>query len=145
MLLCNVFNRHILLYAWLKIMFALCEWDHLEWIFYWIFWISEIYQVWTKYLDNSRPCTKQVKKTVKQLNKFVADVGKIIFSLAFNIIESYHPEHLLVYYNFLKTLYLWRMYSTSGICLLQDPPPPPPVLLRMRIVRHTDVISENHR
>ena len=37
--------------------------------------------------------------------------------------ESYHPEDLLVYYKFLKNLYLWRTYSSSGIGLLQDPPP----------------------
>ena len=30
--------------------------------------------------------------------KFVADVWKIIFSLTLNSMESYHPEHLLVYY-----------------------------------------------
>ena len=31
--------------------------------------------LWTKYLDNSRPCTKQVKNdTEKQWKKFVADV-----------------------------------------------------------------------
>ena len=54
--------------------------------------------------------------------KFVADVWKIIFSLTFNSMESYHPEHLLVYYKFLKILNLWRTYSTSGKGLLQGPP-----------------------
>ena len=34
----------------------------------------------------------------------------------------YHPEHLLVYYKFMKNFNLWRTYSTSDICLLQDPP-----------------------
>ena len=34
--------------------------------------------------------------------KFVADVWKIIFGLTFNRMESYHPEHLLVYYKILK-------------------------------------------
>ena len=47
---------------------------------------------------------------------------KIIFSLTLNSMESYHPEHLLVYYKFLKKLNLWRTYSTFGIGLLQDPP-----------------------
>ena len=40
--------------------------------------------------------------------KFEADVWKILFDLTFNRIESYHPEHLLVYYKFLKNLFLWR-------------------------------------
>ena len=35
--------------------------------------------------------------------------------------ESYHPEHLLLYYKFLKNLNIWRTYSTSGVGLLQDP------------------------
>ena len=79
--------------------------------------------LWTKYLDNSRPCTKQVKNdTEKQWKKFVADVWKIIFSLTFNSMEPYHPEHLLVYYEFLKNLNFWRTYSTSGIGLLQNTP-----------------------
>ena len=76
----------------------------------------------TKYLDNSRPCTKEVKNdSEKQWKKFVADVWKIISSLTLNIMESYHPEHLLVYYKFLKNLNLWRSYSTSDIGLLQNP------------------------
>ena len=71
--------------------------------------------LWTKYLDNSRTCTKQVKLIQKkQWKKFVADVWKIIFSLTFNSMESYHPEHLLVYYKFLKNLNIWRTFSTSG-------------------------------
>ena len=79
--------------------------------------------LWNKYLDNSRPCTKQVKiDTEKQWKNFVANVWKIIFSLTFNSMESYHPKHVLVYYKFLKNWHLWRTYSTSGICLLQDPP-----------------------
>ena len=59
--------------------------------------------LWTKYLDNSWPCTRQVKNdTEKQWKMFVADVWKISFSLTFNSMESYHPEHKLVYYKFLK-------------------------------------------
>ena len=42
--------------------------------------------------------------------------------MTFNSMESYHSEHLLVYYKFLKNVNLWRTYSTSGISLLQDPP-----------------------
>ena len=77
----------------------------------------------TKYLDNSWPCTKQVKNdTEKQWKKFEADIRKIIFSLTLNSMESYQPEHLLVYYKFLKNLNLWRTHSTSGIGLLQEPP-----------------------
>ena len=79
--------------------------------------------LWTKNLDNSRPCTKQViNDKEKQWKKFVADVWKIIFSLTFNSMDSYHPEHLLVYNKFLKILNLWPTYSTSGIGLLQDTP-----------------------
>ena len=33
--------------------------------------------------------------------------------------ESYYPEHLLVYYKFLKNFNFWRTYSTSGMGLLQ--------------------------
>ena len=36
--------------------------------------------------------------------------------------ETYHPEHLLVYYKFLKNLNFWLTYSTSGIGILQDHP-----------------------
>ena len=36
------------------------------------------------------------------MKKIVADVRKIIFSLTFNSMESYHLELLLVYYKFLK-------------------------------------------
>ena len=79
--------------------------------------------LWTKYLDNSWPCTKQVKNdTEKQWKKFEADVRKIIFSSTLNSMESYQPEHLLVYYKFLKNLNLWRTYLTSDIGLLQEPP-----------------------
>ena len=77
----------------------------------------------TKYLDNLRPFTKHVKNDKeKQWKKFGADVWKIFFGLTFNRMESYHPEHLLVYYNFLKNLFLWRTLSTSDIRLMQDPP-----------------------
>ena len=60
--------------------------------------------------------------TEKQWKKFEADVWKIIFSLTLNSMESYQPEHLLVFYKFLKNLNLWRTHSTSGIGLLQEPP-----------------------
>ena len=56
------------------------------------------------------------------MKKFVADVWKTIFSLTFSCMESYHPEHLLVYYKFLENLNLWHTYSTSSKGLLQDPP-----------------------
>ena len=63
----------------------------------------------TKYLDNLRPCTKQVKNdTEKQWKKFEADVWKIFFGLTFNRMESYHHEHQLVYYKFLKNVFLWH-------------------------------------
>ena len=56
----------------------------------------------------------------KRWKTFVADICKIIFNLTFNSMESYHPEHILVYYKFLKNLNLWRTYSTSCIGLLQN-------------------------
>ena len=63
----------------------------------------------TKYLDNLRPFTKHAKNDKeKQRKKFEADVWKIFFGLTFNRMESYHPKHLLVYYNFLKNVFLWR-------------------------------------
>ena len=63
----------------------------------------------TKYLDNLRPFTKQVKNDKeKQWKKFEADVWKIFFGLTFNRMESYHPELLLVFYKFLKKIFLWR-------------------------------------
>ena len=63
----------------------------------------------TKYLDNLRLFTKQVKNDKeKQWKKFEADVWKILFGLTFNRMESYHPEHKLVYYKLLKNLFLWR-------------------------------------
>ena len=62
----------------------------------------------TKYLDNLRPFTKHVKNDKeKQWKKFEADVWKIFFGLTSNRKESY-PEHLLVYYKFLKKIFLWR-------------------------------------
>ena len=61
--------------------------------------------LWTKYFDNLGPCTKQVKNDTENYEKkFVADVWNIIFGLTFNRMESYNPEHLLVYYKFLKKL-----------------------------------------
>ena len=62
---------------------------------------------------------------------------KSFFSLTFNSMESYHPEHLLVYYKFVKILNLWRTYSTSGIGLLQDPPRFIARLLLLKIVLHS--------
>ena len=63
----------------------------------------------TKYLDNLRPFTKYVKNDKeKQWKIFEADVWKIFFSLSFHRMEPYHPEHKLVYYKFLKNLFLWR-------------------------------------
>ena len=59
----------------------------------------------TKYFDNLRPFTKQVKNDKEnQWKKFEADVWKILFGLTFNRMESYYPEHLLVYYKFLKKI-----------------------------------------
>ena len=49
--------------------------------------------------------------TEKQRKKVVADVWKIIFSLTFNSMELYHPEHLLVLYKFLKILKIF------GVCI----------------------------
>ena len=63
-----------------------------------------------KYLDNLRPFTKQVKNDKeKQWKKFEADDWKIFFGLTFNIMESHHPEHLLVYYKFFKKYFIGRM------------------------------------
>ena len=63
----------------------------------------------TKYLDDLRPFTKQVKnEKEKQWKLFEADVWKIFFGLTFNRMESYYPEHLLVYNKFLKNVFLWR-------------------------------------
>ena len=60
----------------------------------------------TKYLYNLRPFTKQVKNDKeKQWKKFEADVWKIFFGSTFNRMESYHPEHKLVYYKFLKNYF----------------------------------------
>ena len=42
------------------------------------------------------------EKSLKQMSK------KSVFGLTFNRMESYHPEHKLVYYKFLKNLLLWR-------------------------------------
>ena len=72
--------------------------------FYYFYKHFEVNMIlWTNYLNNSRPCTKQVKNdTEKQWKKFIADVWIIIFSLTFNSMDSNYPEHLLVYYKFLK-------------------------------------------
>ena len=62
-----------------------------------------------KYLDNLRPFTKQVKNDKeKQWKKLEAYVWKLFFGLTFSRMESYRPEHLLIYYKFLKNLFLWR-------------------------------------
>ena len=73
--------------------------------------------LWTIWIIHDR-VQNRLNDTNKQSKKFVADVWKIIFSLTLNSMESYHPEHLLVYYKFWKILNLWRTYSTSGIGLL---------------------------
>ena len=63
----------------------------------------------TKCLDGLRPFTKQVKNDKgKHWKKFEAGVWKISLGLTFNRMESYNPEHQLVYYKFLKKLFLWR-------------------------------------
>ena len=72
-------------------------------------WIWSEMILLTKYLDNLRPFTKQVKNDkAKHWKKFEADIWKICFGLTFNRMESYHPEDKLVYYKFLKKLFLWR-------------------------------------
>ena len=93
-------------------------------IFYYFYEHFELKMILsTKYLDNLRLFSKQVKNDKeKQWKKFEADVWKIFFGLNFNRMESYDPEHLLVYYKFLKNLFLLRTESTSGIRLMQDPP-----------------------
>ena len=66
----------------------------------------------TKYLDNLRSFTKYVKNDKeKQWKKFEADVWKIFFGLTSNRKESYHPK--LVYYKFLKNLFLWRQLPVN--------------------------------
>ena len=79
-------------------------------IFYYFYEHLELNMILsTKYLDNLRPFTKQVKNDKeKQWKKFEADVRKIFFGSTFNRMESCHPEHLLVYYKSLKKLFLWR-------------------------------------
>ena len=52
---------------------------------------------------------------------FEADGWKIFFGLTLNRMESYHPEHQLVYYKFLKILCLWCTKSTSVIRLMRTP------------------------
>ena len=65
-----------------------------------------------KYLDNLRPFTKPVKNDKeKQWKKFEVDVWKIRFGLTCNRMESYHPEHLLFYYKFLKKNYFYGVRS----------------------------------
>ena len=57
----------------------------------------------TKYLDNLRPFTKQVKNDKeKHWKKFEADVWKICFGLTVSRMGSYNLEHKLVFYKFLK-------------------------------------------
>ena len=85
----------------------------------------------TKYLDNLRPFTKQVKNDKeKQWKKFEADVWKIFFGLTFNRMESYHPEYktslLQVLEKFISLAYVanfrYSFYART------------PVLLRMIFV-----------
>ena len=53
---------------------------------------------------NDRVQNRWKNDTEKQWKKIEADVWKIIFSLTFNSMESYHPKLLLVYYKFLKKI-----------------------------------------
>ena len=79
----------------------------------------------TKYFDNLRNLTKQVKNDKeKQWKMFEADGWKIFVCFTFNRMESYHPVHQLVYYKFLKkkNLFLLCTKSTSGIRLMQESP-----------------------
>ena len=63
----------------------------------------------TKYLDNLRQFTKQVKHDKeKQWKMFEADVWKIFSAWLLTEWKHKHPEHKLVYYKFLKKLFLWR-------------------------------------
>ena len=81
--------------------------------------------LWTKYLDNSRLYTKLVKMIQKNNKKFAADVWKIISNLTLNSTESYHPEHLLVFYKFLKKFkYLAYVFNFWYMFIAR-----PPVLL----------------
>ena len=85
----------------------------------------------TKYLDNLRPFTKQVRNNKeKQWKKFEADVWKIFFGFFFNRMESYHPEHLLVYYKFLKNL-IFLAYVVNFRYTFNERPP---VLLQIIFV-----------
>ena len=59
---------------------------------------------------------------LKNKKKVCSKCLKNHLQVDFNSMESYHPEHLLVYYKFLKNLNIWRTYSISGKGLLQDPP-----------------------
>ena len=80
------------------------------WKFYYFYEHLELKMILSiKYFDNLRPFTKHVKNDKEnQWKKFEADVWKNLLGLTFNRMESYHPEHLLVYYKFLKNLFLWR-------------------------------------
>ena len=112
-----------------------CNWNHIFWILLQILlllWaLRAKNELVTKYLDNLRPFTKQVKNDKgKHWKKFEADVWKVSFGLTFNRMESYYPEHQLVYYIFLeKIISLARVvnfrYSFNAIT---------PVLLHMIFV-----------
>ena len=45
---------------------------------------------------------ENTEKSLKQMSE------KSVSGLTFNRMESYYPEHQLVYYKFLKKLFLWR-------------------------------------
>ena len=77
------------------------------------------------FMDNLRHCTKQVKNdTEKQWKKFVADVLKSFFGLIVDRMESYRPEHLLVYYKFLKKVKSLAYVVNFRYRFIARPPPP---------------------
>ena len=62
----------------------------------------------TKYLNNLQQFTtneKMRKKNNEKCMKLMSE--KIFFGVTLNRIQSYHPEHKLVCYEFLKNLFLW--------------------------------------
>ena len=62
------------------------------------------------------------------MKKFEADVWKILFGLTFNGMESYHPDHLLVFYKFLKKIFFVLAYVVNFRYTFNARPP---VLLQM--------------
>ena len=91
--------------------------------FYYIYEHFEIKMIlWTKYFDNSWPCTEQVKMIQKKRKKVCSRCLKNHFQLYFKqygIISSRTSTSLL---QILENWNLWHTYSTSGMGLLQDPP-----------------------